>query len=237
MADFSAARSVVTSASLAGFAVASPSESTPKSAVTSLAGFALGGGNLPHRPGGRTGTPAPRRYPAAVSRRMPVCFSMRRKVQPSWPSAITCFCFSSLKTLLTLTEPNPVGTNVLSASSVGRFLGDHQWPVLGDRRGQCQQCAVVFQPEETCWGKGKFGPGIKTYSLYLNIELRLPQLPIASKLNRLFGFHVDASNIGRFKAEAAEKYEGTFAALVDRLCSSRLLHVDETKINLQGKED
>src|SRR5262249_41618684 len=80
--------------------------------------------------------PADRRYPAAVSRRIPVCFSMRRKVQPSWPSAITCFCLSSLKTLLTLTEPNPVGTNVLSASSVGRFSGDHQWPVLGDRRGR-----------------------------------------------------------------------------------------------------
>jgi Transposase IS66 family/RNase_H superfamily len=102
-------------------------------------------------------------------------------------------------------------------------------------RYQCQQCAVVFQPEETCWGKGRYGPGIKAYSLYLNIELRLPQLHIASKLNRLFGFHVDTSTIGHFKAEAAEKYEGTFTALVDRLCSSRLLHVDETKINLKDK--
>jgi predicted RecB family nuclease len=103
-------------------------------------------------------------------------------------------------------------------------------------RYQCQQCAVVFQPEEICWGKGKYGPEIKAYSLYLNIELRLPQLHIASKLNRLFGFHVDCSTIGHFKAEAAEKYKGTVAALVDRLCSSRLLHVDETKINLKAKD-
>jgi hypothetical protein len=103
-------------------------------------------------------------------------------------------------------------------------------------RYRCQQCAVSFYPEETRWGKGRFGPGIKAYSLYLNIELRLPQLPIAGKLNRLFGFHVGSSTIGNFKAEAAEKYERTFAALVDRLCSSRLLHVDETKINLRGKD-
>jgi predicted RecB family nuclease len=102
-------------------------------------------------------------------------------------------------------------------------------------RYQCQQCAVVFQPQETGWGKGKFGDGIKAYSLYLNIELRLPQLHIASKLNRFFGLHVDSSTIGRFKAEAAEKYDGTFTALVDRLCNSRLLHVDETKINLKTK--
>jgi len=50
-------------------------------------------------------TPADRRYPAAVSRRTPVSFSRRRQVQPNWPNAVTCFCFSSLKTLLTLTEP------------------------------------------------------------------------------------------------------------------------------------
>ena len=103
-------------------------------------------------------------------------------------------------------------------------------------RYQCQGCGVVFQPEETCWGKGKFGSGIKAYSLYLNIELRLPQVNIVSKLNRLLGFHLHSTAIGHFKAEAAEKYEGTFNALVNRLCSGSLLHVDETKVNLKNKD-
>ena len=103
-------------------------------------------------------------------------------------------------------------------------------------RYQCQGCGTVFQPEETCWGKSKFGSGIKAYSLYLNIELRLPQVNIASKLNRVFGFHLHSTAIGEFKAEAAEKYEGTFNALVNRLCSGPLLHVDETKINLRDKD-
>jgi hypothetical protein len=35
---------------------------------------------------------------------MPVSFSIRRSAQPGWPSAVTCFFFSSFKTLLTLTE-------------------------------------------------------------------------------------------------------------------------------------
>ena len=103
-------------------------------------------------------------------------------------------------------------------------------------RYQCQGCGAVFQPEETCWGKSKFGSGIKAYSLYLNIELRLPQVNIASKLNRLFGFHLHGTAIGHFKAETAEKYEATFNALVNRLCSGPLLHVDETKVNLKDKD-
>jgi hypothetical protein len=38
-------------------------------------------------------------YPLAVSRRTPVVCSIRRSDQPSRPRAITCCCFSSLKTL------------------------------------------------------------------------------------------------------------------------------------------
>jgi len=73
------------------------------------------------------------------------------------------------------------------------------------------------------------------YSVYLNIELRLPQLRIASKLNRLFGFRLGSTAIGNFKADAAENYKETFNALVNRLCNGRLLHVDETKVSLHVK--
>ena len=102
-------------------------------------------------------------------------------------------------------------------------------------RYQCQGCRTIFQPKETCWGKGKFGSELTAYSLYLNIELRVPQLHIASKLNRLFGFHLGSTNIGDFKAGAAENYKGTYDTLVKRLCSGRLLHADETKINVRDK--
>ena len=44
----------------------------------------------------------------------------------------------------------------------------------------CQSCRTVFQPEETRWGKGKYGSEIIAYALYLNIELRLPQMNVAS---------------------------------------------------------
>ena len=64
----------------------------------------------------------------------------------------------------------------------------------------------------------------------------MPQNQIASKLSRFFGFHLHNTAVGNFKTEAAERYEGTFKALVNRLCSGRLLHVDETKVNLRDKD-
>jgi hypothetical protein len=83
---------------------------TPESVVTSLAGFA--GARFPQPPGGRIAMPAALRYAAAVSRRIRVVCWIRRKDQPNWPSAMTWFFFSSLKTLLTLTEEYPAGFNV-----------------------------------------------------------------------------------------------------------------------------
>src|SRR6266513_4175645 len=60
-----------------------------------MAGF----GGWPHRPAGRTASPAALRYAPAVSRRTPVAAWMRRRVQPSCPRAMTCCFFVSLKRL------------------------------------------------------------------------------------------------------------------------------------------
>src|SRR5215813_10627834 len=83
-----------------------------------MAGFA--GARRPH-PGRHTVTPAVLRYALAVSLRTPVACSMRRKGHPSFPSAITCCFFSSLKTLLIPREPirAPLGVNVPGSSLAG----------------------------------------------------------------------------------------------------------------------
>src|SRR5580704_2843898 len=61
---------------------------------------------------------------------------MRRSDHPSRPSAMTCCFFSSLKTLLTMTERNLTSQSMSWLSYlVGRFSGDPHWPVLGDPRG------------------------------------------------------------------------------------------------------
>ena len=49
---------------------------------------------------------------------------------------------------------------------------------------QCQKCGAVFPPEEKCWARGKLGSEIIAYALYLNIELRMPQIHVDQNLNK-----------------------------------------------------
>src|ERR1700751_3930941 len=83
-----------------------------------MVGFA--GARRPH-PGKHTTTPAAFKYPLAVSLRTPVASSMRRKDHPSFPNAITCCFFSSLKTLLMPRAPirAPIGVNVPGFAMAG----------------------------------------------------------------------------------------------------------------------
>lgn len=102
---------------------------------------------------------------------------------------------------------------------------------------QCQNCGAVFPPEEKCWARGKLGSEIIAYALYLNIELRLPQIQIDQSLNKLFGFRFPIGNTTHdIKERAAKMYHDTYEALLTRLCSGRLLHADETKIGIRGND-
>jgi hypothetical protein len=86
------------------------------------------------------------------------------------------------------------------------------------------------------WTRSKFGPEILAYSVYQNIGLRLPQESVDRSLNKLFGVHLRIGTTNRFKAKAAETYKGTYDALIKRLCNGQLIHADETKISVEGKD-
>ncbi len=86
------------------------------------------------------------------------------------------------------------------------------------------------------WTRSKFGPGIVAYSLYQNIGLRLPQESVDRSLNKLFDLRLRIGTTNRFKAKAAETYKETYDALIKRLCNSQLIHADETKISVAGKD-
>src|ERR1700687_5442792 len=62
---------------------------------------------------------------------------MRRSDHPSRPSASTCCCLLSPKTLLMAAKEHAflADVNVSAATCGGRFSGFHQWPVLGVHRG------------------------------------------------------------------------------------------------------
>jgi hypothetical protein len=47
---------------------------------------------------------------------------------------------------------------------------------------------------------------------------------------------ISRNTTNRFKAAAAQTYEGTYNQILKRLCSGRLLHVDETSAGVMGRE-
>ena len=103
-------------------------------------------------------------------------------------------------------------------------------------RYKCQDCGIVFLPEEMGRPLRKFGPGLFAYSVYQNIGLRVAQETVDRSLNKLFGLDLAIGRTKHFKAKAAKLYEGTYNALVQRICNGRLIHADETKISVEGKD-
>jgi predicted RecB family nuclease len=101
-------------------------------------------------------------------------------------------------------------------------------------RYRCQSCGSTFNPSGCYWTAAKYGPDLIAYTIYQNIALGLPQMHIDSSFSRLFGLHLPRGWANRMKAAAAASYQTTYDDLVRKLCSGRLLHVDETSVSVKG---
>jgi predicted RecB family nuclease len=104
------------------------------------------------------------------------------------------------------------------------------------QRYRCPSCGSLFCPADRLRINSKYGSDLFAYAIYQNIELRLPQNRIALSLKALFDLDISRGTINQFKAAAAQSYEGTYNQILQRLCSGRLLHVDETRAGVMGRE-
>jgi transposase-like protein len=120
-----------------------------------------------------------------------------------------------------------------------RFMkhGIKRWVTLYRfHRYKCKGCGATFLPQERYWTGSKVGPGIVAYSLYQSIGLRLSQNSVDRSINRLFGYNLANGTTRHIKAAAANTYEETYQTLIKQLCNGQLIHADETKVNLRGKD-
>jgi Transposase IS66 family/RNase_H superfamily len=83
-------------------------------------------------------------------------------------------------------------------------------------RYRCPLCRSTFYPPER------------------GFELRLPQDRIDSSMSKLFGLRLPRGATNQFKAAAADSYRRAYDELVKRLCTDRVLHVDETSVSVRG---
>jgi hypothetical protein len=99
----------------------------------------------------------------------------------------------------------------------------------------CFKCGVTFFPQHKTWTRSKFGFNLLAYMIYQKIELRLSQQTIARSLNQLFGFNFDDGISVEPKRKFAQIYKETYDEILNKILNGNLVHIDETRVNIEGK--
>ena len=101
----------------------------------------------------------------------------------------------------------------------------------------CPRCKVVFPPPAIRRFRGRvFGHRFQAWVLYLRISLRLPYRVINQTLDDLFGEGLSDATIVRFLGYLSGYYEAMEKKFLDQMLSGPVLHVDETRLNIQGED-
>ncbi|MFI5387199.1 MAG: IS66 family transposase [Fimbriimonadales bacterium] len=79
-----------------------------------------------------------------------------------------------------------------------------------------------------------FGHELQAWAIYQRVVLRLPYEIIAQVMDHLFGIGLGTSTLVYFVGNLAGYYAPTEAAILRAILKSDFVHVDETKINIQG---
>ena len=74
------------------------------------------------------------------------------------------------------------------------------------------------------------------YSIYLNLDVGATQQRVDASITKMFGIPLPRGESHAFKAVLAQYYAKAYQALIHKLCRGQLLHVDETRISVKGRE-
>jgi predicted RecB family nuclease len=97
----------------------------------------------------------------------------------------------------------------------------------------CWHCKATIQ---LYVHKQKYGIGLRSYLLYEVIELQIPQNAMSKTVRQLFSLPLSRGAINRVKATEANRYEGAYKAILNRVAAGSLVHADETKVAINGKD-
>ena len=101
--------------------------------------------------------------------------------------------------------------------------------------GYCPQCGHDCLPPTIRRFKGRlYGHRFRAWAVYQRISLRLPYRVIVQVIYDLFCEQVSDGSLVYFISGLAEYYTSTEKTLLKRILASPFVHVDETKINVQG---
>lgn len=104
-------------------------------------------------------------------------------------------------------------------------------------KAYCPKCTSSYSPP--CFDRlyrSSFGHGFQVWTIYQRIILRLPYRIITQVMEHLFGVGMSQATIVNFLSYVASYYKVTEAAILQAMLKSEFVHVDETRINIQGVE-
>lgn len=101
--------------------------------------------------------------------------------------------------------------------------------------GFCPRCKVNYPPPAIRRLTGRlFGHNFRAWVVYQRITLRLPYKIILQVIYDLFREQVSEATIVGFVKDLACYYASTEKAMLQAILASPFIHVDETKLNVQG---
>ncbi len=100
---------------------------------------------------------------------------------------------------------------------------------------RCRACRAVFYGPDRPWDNKKYGRNLLLLCAYLNIDLRIPQKRVAVFLKEILGFDFSNNIINKLKEKASLLYRDTYDRLLNKVINGKLIHADETAVNLEGR--
>ena len=97
----------------------------------------------------------------------------------------------------------------------------------------CWQCRATFHLYVR---KPKYGADLCAYLLYQVIDAQTPQNVVAKTTHQLFGLPLSRGLISHIKGFEAERFRPTYRMILDRIATGKLVHADETKISVGGRD-
>lgn len=97
----------------------------------------------------------------------------------------------------------------------------------------CRKCAATVNTPQDLQTKSRHGLRLLAYIVYQLVELKIPQGTVANSIDQLYSLPLRRTAIYLQKARAAEIYKGTYDGILKRILSGKLIHADETKVNIR----
>jgi predicted RecB family nuclease len=97
---------------------------------------------------------------------------------------------------------------------------------------RCGRCGRTFLPEQY-ERLDKHFHGLKSWAIYQHVAQNMGLTKIPDVLLDFFGLHVHVVEIHMFKSLMARYYRATYSGLLERLLGGKLLHIDETGVELR----